>query len=181
MLTFAEELVLLPIDEDGGLLTIRTDAFECALTGAALMDLAFAWRIDTDLRALVVNDRTPTGNPVLDRILEKIAALDMLVFEPVTGRDVTLTSARNYRALRARGIAVRKTIDIPGVGLNPDSASMPRRFSGRQVPRGRGPSRRGAGGRPGRRAPRADDPDYQPLDAADVQPRAFGFFASERN
>ena len=40
------------------------------------------------------------------------AALDTLVFEPMTGRDIALASARNFRALRARGVTVRKTIDM---------------------------------------------------------------------
>ena len=40
------------------------------------------------------------------------AALDTLIFEPMTGRDIALASARNFRALRARGITVRKTIDM---------------------------------------------------------------------
>lgn len=53
-------------------LPIQKHAFECALAGAVLMDLAFAYRIDTDLQALVVTDATPTGNAMLDRILEKI-------------------------------------------------------------------------------------------------------------
>ena len=39
-------------------------------------------------------------------------ALDRLLFQPMVGRDVALASARNYRALRARGITVRKTIDM---------------------------------------------------------------------
>ena len=39
-------------------------------------------------------------------------ALDTLIFEPMTGRDVALASARNFRALRARGVTVRKTIDM---------------------------------------------------------------------
>ena len=74
MLTFTEELVLLLNDEDGAPLPIRQDVAACALAGAVLMDLAFDYRIDTDLEALFVNDRTPTGNPALDRILTKIAA-----------------------------------------------------------------------------------------------------------
>lgn len=73
MLTFAEELLLLPADEDGVFLPIQKDAFECAIVGAVLMDLAFAYRIDTDLQTLVVSDHTPTDNPMLDRILVKIA------------------------------------------------------------------------------------------------------------
>lgn len=74
MLTFAEKLILLLNDEDGAPLPVQEDALACALVGALLMDLAFAYRIDTDLQALVVTDQTPTGNPALDRILAQIAA-----------------------------------------------------------------------------------------------------------
>ena len=74
MLTFAEELVVLLNDEDGAPVPVQEDALACALAGAVLLDLAFAYRIDTDLQTLVVTDRTPTGNPALDRILAKIAA-----------------------------------------------------------------------------------------------------------
>ena len=74
MLTFTEEMLLLLGDDEGEFLPVREHAFECALAGAVLMDLAFEYRIDTDLRALVVTDATPTGNPWLDRILGRIAA-----------------------------------------------------------------------------------------------------------
>ena len=75
MLTFSEEiLVLLLEDERGTLIPIPRTKFECALAGAALMDLAFANRIDTDLETLMVIDRTPTGNMMLDRTLAKIGA-----------------------------------------------------------------------------------------------------------
>ena len=40
------------------------------------------------------------------------AALDTLIFEPMVGRDIALVSAGNYRALRAKGVTVRKTIDV---------------------------------------------------------------------
>ena len=39
-------------------------------------------------------------------------AMDTLMFEPMVGRDIALASARNYRVLRARGVTVRKTIDM---------------------------------------------------------------------
>ena len=39
-------------------------------------------------------------------------ALDTLVFEPMVGRVIALASVRNYRALRARGVTIRKTIDV---------------------------------------------------------------------
>ena len=39
-------------------------------------------------------------------------ALDTLIFEPMVGRDIALVSAGNYRTLRAKGVTVRKTIDM---------------------------------------------------------------------
>ena len=74
MLLFAEEIVLLMIDDDGVFLPIRESTMEYVITGAALLDLAFANRIDTDPEQLVVIDRTPTGQPLLDRIFAHIAA-----------------------------------------------------------------------------------------------------------
>ena len=74
MLTFTEEVLLLLGDEQGTFLPVQKYAFECALAGAVLLDLAFDDRIDTDLEALVVIDASPTGNPLQDRILRKIAA-----------------------------------------------------------------------------------------------------------
>lgn len=38
--------------------------------------------------------------------------LDTLTFQPMVGREVALRSAINYRALRSRGITVRKTVDL---------------------------------------------------------------------
>ncbi len=74
MLTFVEETCLLLLDEKSGeLLAIHPNILECALVGAVLMDLAFAYRIDTDPKTLVVSDRTPTGEAILDRILARIA------------------------------------------------------------------------------------------------------------
>ena len=75
MLTFSEGiLVLLLEDEHGTLIPIPRTNIDCALAGAVLMDLAFANRIDTDLETLMVTDRTPTGNLMLDRTLAKIGA-----------------------------------------------------------------------------------------------------------
>ena len=75
MLTFHEEImVLLLHDENGTFLPVSEHTLNRALTGAVLMDLAFANRIDTDPERLVVIDTTPTGDPLLDRILARIAA-----------------------------------------------------------------------------------------------------------
>ena len=49
------------------------------------------------------NDRDSRRAPI---------ALRMLIFEPMVGRDIALASARKFRVLRARGITVRKTIDL---------------------------------------------------------------------
>ena len=74
MITFAEEtLVLLLDDESGAFLPIGRYALEYALVGGVLLDLAFADRIDTDPEKLMMIDPTPTGNPMLDGVLERIA------------------------------------------------------------------------------------------------------------
>ena len=74
MITFAEEtLVLLLDDESGAFLPIGRYALEFALVGGVLLDLAFADRIDTDPEKLMMIDPTPTGNPMLDGVLKRIA------------------------------------------------------------------------------------------------------------
>ena len=74
MLTFSEEVLLLLLDEREGIfLSVGKNTLELAMAGAVLMELAFAGRIDTDLERLVVIDRAPTGNPMLDDVLELMA------------------------------------------------------------------------------------------------------------
>lgn len=43
------------------------------------------------------------------RRAERIFAV--LEFRPMVGREIAITAAHNYRALRAKGVTVRKTID----------------------------------------------------------------------
>lgn len=75
MLTFAEELLLLSHDERSGLfLDLPELLVNTALAGAVLMELAILNRIDTDLDHLMIVDKTPTGEPLLDGILARIAA-----------------------------------------------------------------------------------------------------------
>lgn len=75
MLTFADEILLLMLDDEkGSFLPIRESTMGYVLAGAVLMDLAFANRIDTDPGRLLVLDKTPTGHPAQDRILAAIAA-----------------------------------------------------------------------------------------------------------
>ena len=113
MLTFTEEILLLLGDEDGLFLPVEAHAFECSLAGAALMDLAFAYRIDTDLEALVVIDETPTGNPMLDRILSKIAAHAETTdtqswIRRVSEEDAALIREQALASLVERGVLERR-------------------------------------------------------------------------
>ena len=72
-LTFLEEIVLLALDDtSGALLPMPTMAFNYAVAGAVLCDLAVQNRIDTDPEQLVLVSREPTGDPLLDRALNKI-------------------------------------------------------------------------------------------------------------
>ena len=117
MPTFAEELLLLLTDENGALLPIRKDALDCALAGAVLMDLAFAWRIDTDPQALVVTDRTPTGDPVLDRILEKIAARAETADTRTWIKDLSIDEADAIREQALAGLVERGILERRAGGL----------------------------------------------------------------
>lgn len=75
MLSFAEEIFLLALDDRvGSLKPLPVSAMEYALPGALLMELAFLNKIDADLKELTVADREPTGNPLLDDILHQMSA-----------------------------------------------------------------------------------------------------------
>ena len=75
MLNFPEEIMLLLLDDrNGSFLPIPEWSTLCALSGAVLMDLALADRIDTDPESLVLVDKQPTGDPPLDPALKRIAA-----------------------------------------------------------------------------------------------------------
>lgn len=75
MLTFAEEILLLALDDQQGVIKpLPVSAMEYALSGAVLMDLALANRIDTDLKQLRVVDNAPTGDLILDEALKILQA-----------------------------------------------------------------------------------------------------------
>ena len=75
MLTISEEVLLLFLDDGKGTFIRGPDIHvELAMSGAVLMDLALANRIDTDPERLFVVDRSPVGDEVLDRLLTRIAA-----------------------------------------------------------------------------------------------------------
>ena len=59
MLRFAEEIMLLLLDdENGDFAPVSELSLQCALAGAVLMDLALENRIDTDTERLILLDKT---------------------------------------------------------------------------------------------------------------------------
>ena len=77
MLTIAEEVLLLFLDDEKGTFIRGPDIHvELAMSGAVLMDLALANRIDTDPERLFVVDQTPVGDRVLDDLLARVAATE---------------------------------------------------------------------------------------------------------
>ena len=73
-LRFAEEITLLMLnDEDGEFVHVPGWSMQCAYAGAVLMDLALEYRVDTDLKRLVLLDPTPLGDDLLDPTLALIA------------------------------------------------------------------------------------------------------------
>lgn len=75
MLGFVEEIVLLQIDDrHGSFVDLPQSAADVVIAGAALMELALANRIDTDLEQLAVVDPSPTGDDILDDVLARLSA-----------------------------------------------------------------------------------------------------------
>lgn len=69
-LSFAEEIYLLALDDERGVLkTLPTFALEYALAGALLMELALDGRVDADLATLKLVSTVPTGDALLDDTL----------------------------------------------------------------------------------------------------------------
>ena len=75
MLHFAEELLILLLDEDSGAwVPIPDRTLNHALAGAVLMDLERAGRIDTDPTRLILVNPTPVDDDIIDPVLAEIAA-----------------------------------------------------------------------------------------------------------
>jgi golgi phosphoprotein 3 len=93
VLRFAEEIILLALDEKTGRLhPLPERALEFALAGAVLAELAAAHRIVTDATTLTVKDFSPTSDPLLDEALH---------FLPKDEPTMTLQKALARIALQA--------------------------------------------------------------------------------
>ncbi len=75
MLTFAEEIYLLALDDVSGKIMVSSKniVLDPALVGAILAELSFMGRIDSDAENVYVEDSTPAGNSLLDLVLNKFA------------------------------------------------------------------------------------------------------------
>ncbi len=74
-LSLVDEFILTLLNEESGYFhQVPGWDLNCAVAGAALAELSLQSRIDTDMDSLILLDPAKTGDPVLDPILEKIAA-----------------------------------------------------------------------------------------------------------
>ena len=97
MLTFPEEIVLLLLDETKGeFVPLPESVFAIVMGGAALMDLALHNRIDTDLEKLMVVDRSPLGDDILDDVLAGLGKAKSELTIPDALYDAAL-NAETYR------------------------------------------------------------------------------------
>ena len=73
-LSLPEELILMLLNEESGYFhQVPGWDLNCTVAGAVLAELSLMGRIDTDMESLFLVDRTDTGDPALDPILEEVA------------------------------------------------------------------------------------------------------------
>jgi golgi phosphoprotein 3 len=112
MLSLPEETVLLLLDETKGeFVPLPESVFAVVMGGAALMDLALRNRIDTDLEKLMVVDRRPLGDDILDDVLSGLAGIcdsrsELSIPDALyeTALDAEEYRARALKSLCARGV-----------------------------------------------------------------------------
>jgi hypothetical protein len=77
MLSFAEEIYLLALDEESGRIEMpnKNIVLNNALVGAVLGELSFLGKIDSDNEFVYILNTERTGKPILDIVLEQLAEL----------------------------------------------------------------------------------------------------------
>jgi len=84
-LTILEEFLLLALDDEAGqFYSLSRSTLDCAAAGAALMDLTLRRRIDNDLKDMFVIDPSPTGDAILDPVLQVMAMAPVLTPHPIS-------------------------------------------------------------------------------------------------
>lgn len=78
MLRFAEEITLLALNDETGVMhrTVSRRAYDYAIAGALLMELAFMNRIDTDAENIIMLKDMSTSDPLLDESIAILRTLD---------------------------------------------------------------------------------------------------------
>ncbi|MFB9235165.1 GPP34 family phosphoprotein [Plantactinospora siamensis] len=103
----AEELLLLAYDDKSGKALGSRIGLDLGMAAAVLVDLALANRITFADGAIVVTDPTPTGEPIADEVLGRVAA------------DTPHTPASWVQRLR-HGLRDRVLADLCGQGVMQD-------------------------------------------------------------
>lgn len=103
----AEELLLLAYDDKSGKATGSRIALDLGMAAAVLVDLALAGRVAFADGSIVVTDPTPTGEPIADEVLARMAA------------DTPHTPASWVQRLR-HGLRDRVLADLCGRGVTRD-------------------------------------------------------------
>ena len=109
MLRFAEEIMLLVLDDKGGKFAdVPMLSLSYAVVGGVLMDLALEGRIDTDPEQFVMIDPSPLGDdlldPVLARIVRSTKTRDTHYWIEETLKHVSAIRERSLARLIERGI-----------------------------------------------------------------------------
>jgi hypothetical protein len=118
-LTLLEEFLLLALDErTRQVYPLDPATLNCATAGAVLMDLTLRNRIDNDLRDMFTVDPTPTGDEILDPILQMMSQAPVLAPHPIgfwlrqIAEEGDVLREKALRRLENRG-----TFGYPGWGL----------------------------------------------------------------
>lgn len=97
------------------------DHFDRATASAVLMELALQRRIDNDLHDIFVTDAMPTGDPILDPVLQVMAMAPVLTPKPIhdwlrqLADEGEALRDRALRQLEARGILGRRETKVLGI------------------------------------------------------------------
>lgn len=95
MLRLAEKVILFALDDETGKIAPLPEQYlDYAISGALLMELALAERLETSEDAeVVILDKTPTGDPVANKVLESL---------PGTGESLPLEKALAQTSAHAK-------------------------------------------------------------------------------
>jgi MHS family proline/betaine transporter-like MFS transporter len=117
-ISLIEEFLLLTLEDGGGEFDSVPEIYlNCAISGAALMDLALRGRIDADLGGVFAVDATPTGDAPLDMALAEF----QLESERLGAQDWITRLSRHAPAMRRAALS---TLCARGILRQSDAAFL---------------------------------------------------------